>query len=136
MTANGIGQKVTRRQELAIAALLEHPRVEDAARAVGVGQLTLWRWRRRPEFEAAYRAARARVVEQAIGNLQAVTGEAVAALRRNLTCGVPAVEVRAAEAILEQVMKGLHLVELEARIAALERTEAEPDRTGRPACGP
>ena len=117
----GHGEKLERKQELAIIALLTEPTVEEAAQAVGVSPVTLWRWMQLEDFRAQYRAARRQALENAVAQLQRTAGEAIEALRRNLACGVPSVEVRAAQVILEQAAKGVELIELEARIAELER---------------
>src|SRR3990172_5995700 len=97
----GHGEKQTRKQEQAILALLSEPTIEAAAEACGVGQATLWRWMQLPSFQSEYRAARRWLVEASIGTLQYATTEAVETLRRKLTCGHPATEVRAATAILD-----------------------------------
>ena len=129
----GHGEKLGRKQELAIIALLNQPTVEEAAQAVGLSQVTLWRWMQLDDFRAQYRAARRQALENGIARLQGTTGEAVGALRRNLACGAPSVEVRAAQVILEQAAKGVELIELEARIEALEQqlaAAAEPRQGG------
>ena len=48
----GHGQKLGRKKEAAIAALLTNRSVDEAARAAGVGATTLWRWLKLPEFQA------------------------------------------------------------------------------------
>ena len=60
----GHGAKFGQKMEQAIAALLSHRSVEEAARAIGVGVNTLSRWMKQPEFEAALREARRRVSER------------------------------------------------------------------------
>ena len=120
----GHGEKLERRQEQAIAALLAHPTIPAAATACGVGEATLWRWLQQPDFRAAYREARRQVVEVAIAGLQQATGEAAEALRRNLTCGQPGAEIRAALGILGQAIKGAELLDLAERVAALEEQQA------------
>ena len=114
-----------RKQKLAIVALLQQPTVEAAAKAVGVADVTLWRWMQQPEFTERYRAARRQVLEQAIAQLQRASSEAVETLRRNLSCTVASVEVRAALAIIDQAVKGAEVLDLETRIAALETAAAE-----------
>src|SRR5262249_43542576 len=94
-----VGKK-KRKQKGGIIALLAHPTMPEAAKACGVGESTLWRWLQDPEFQAAYRQARRQVVEKAIAELQGACSDAVNSLTRNLTCGVPAVEVSAAKTIL------------------------------------
>jgi hypothetical protein len=122
---------LTRRQEAAIAALLIESTHHAAAVKTKVSEATLRRWLRLPAFLDAYRAARRQIVEASIGRLQQVTCEAVEALKRGLTCGTPAVEIRAAGMVLEQALKGGELLDLAERIEALEvhvreRSKHEP----------
>ncbi len=121
-------QGLTKKQEAAIAALLSTSVMKDAAAQVGISDVTLWRWLQLPEFEAAYRAARRQVVEQAISKLQGATKYAVATLGKNLSCGNPAVEVRAASIILEQAVKGVELIDLQERVERLETLLAEQEK--------
>src|SRR5262249_45427790 len=100
------GCKLGRKQEAAIAALLTERTHAAAARAAGVGETTLQRWLRMPAFQSAYRAARRTLVEAAIGQLQLASKEAVRTLLRNLGCGVPSAEIRAAAQILQLAMGG------------------------------
>lgn len=97
---SGHGEKLSRRKEAAIAALLMHSTLADAAPDAGVSLATLRRWLQIPEFAHAYQAARAEVVERAIGRLEAQAGEAAETLIRNLRSGRPAAEIRAAVALL------------------------------------
>ncbi|HET8998938.1 MAG TPA: RNB domain-containing ribonuclease [bacterium] len=92
----GHGEKLTRKQEQAIAALLAEPTLGSAARRCGVSETTLWRWLQDEEFQAAYKNARRSAVDAATTCLQQAATEAVACLRRALTCGQVAAEVRAA----------------------------------------
>ncbi len=121
----GHGEKLSRKQEAAIAALLSAPTIKDAARGCDVSEVTLWRWLQLAEFAAAYRAARRQVVERAVSELQAATGEAVETLKRNLHCEQANVEIRAAQIILEQAIKGVELIDLQERIERLEERMKE-----------
>ena len=80
----GHGEKLSRKKNQAIAALLELPTIRAAAEAVGVGESTLYRWLGNDSFREAYAAARAEVVRHAVANLQRSTSEAVEALREVL----------------------------------------------------
>ena len=62
--------KLNRKQEALIAALLTEPTHAAAAVKAGVSEATLHRWLRLADFQAAYRQARRRIVETAIGRLQ------------------------------------------------------------------
>ena len=114
------GAKIDRKGEAVIAALLTEPTHAAAAAKAGVSEATVQRWLRRPEFRAAYRSARGAVVESAVGRLQHATAEAVEVLRRNMACGVPAVEVRAAVAVIEKAVEGVELMNLATRLEELE----------------
>jgi hypothetical protein len=111
---------INRKQEQAIAALLSAQTIKAAAAECGVAEVTLWRWLQSDEFAAAYRTARRQVVERAVSELQGACGEAVETLKRNLTCENPAVEIRAAQIILEQGIKGVELMDLQGRVERLE----------------
>jgi hypothetical protein len=124
----GHGEKQSRLEDAALAALLSTRTVAAAAEQVGVGERTLGRWMAEPAFKARYREARQQIVEHAIGRLQQATDEAVEALRRNLECGVPAVEVGAAKAVVEYVLKVGDVFDLAARLAALEAAGAAAER--------
>jgi len=103
----GHGEKMGRKFEQAIAALLDRPTVTEAAAAVGVDESTLRTWLRDAEFQAAYATARREVLERTVARLLAITGEAVEALRRNLTAEKSADQLRAAALILEYATRGV-----------------------------
>ncbi len=126
--SRGHGDKLSRTQEKAIAALLSAPTIGEAAKACGVNDATMWRWLQLPDFAAQYRLARRQVVERAISELQAATGEAVEALRRNLHCENPGVEIRAAQIVLEQAIRGVELIDLQERVERLESLLAEQEK--------
>lgn len=116
----GAGTKRERLRERAIEALLRCGSVREAAQEVGVAASTLLRWLQDSDFRQALEAARERALETAIAQLQQAAGEAVEALRRNMRCGTPTVEVQAARAVLDAIMRFGEHVELRQRVAALE----------------
>jgi hypothetical protein len=127
-------KKLGRKMEAAVAALLAEPNHRAAAARAGVAESTLHRWLRdEPGFAAAYRSARRAVVEHAVAQLQALTGDAVARLRANLTCGTPHAEIRAAVAILGHALRGVEVLDVLARLAELEKAHA--DRNAAPPAG-
>ena len=118
----GHGGKRAQREEAAIAALLDQPTIAGAAATAGISGPTLKRWLADPGFKARYREARRQVVEGALGRLQAGATLAVDALERNLTCGIPAVEVGAARSILDHATRAVETVDTLERIEQLEAT--------------
>jgi hypothetical protein len=127
----GHGEKLSRKQEQAIAALLSEATVGAAAERAGVGEVTLWRWLKDDAFKAAYREARRQVVEKAMAQLQQATWAASTTLLRLLNAGSESVRLRAAEAILNHASRGLELLDFEERITALEQKLNETVAQGR-----
>ena len=127
---------LSRRHEAVIVALLANPKMKDAARAAGVSEATVWRLMQREDFQRRYREAQEKAFDGALGTLQGAATEAIAALQKNLACGVPAAEVGAAKTILDFTMKAREQFGYERRIKALEdalraREEAAKRRAGR-----
>lgn len=121
-TTNDAFEKLGRKKEEAIAALLSHRTVEDAGRACNRRARTLYRWLNEPEFRAAYLNARRAAFSQSIGRLQQASSAAVSTLLKVMVDpGAPAsARVRAAEAVLDHTAKGIELEDLEERLAAIE----------------
>ena len=119
----GHGAKFGHKKEQAIAALLSHRSVEEAARAVGISANTLLRWLTDPDFDAACREARRTAFSQSIARLQDAAGAAVTTvLKIMLDLKAPAAtRLRAAEIVLEQATKAIEMEDIEARVAELER---------------
>jgi DNA-binding MurR/RpiR family transcriptional regulator len=119
----GSSGKLGRKKERAITALLENQTLADAARAVGIGETTLWRWLQEPGFKSAFREAKRRVLDEALTTLQKATGKAIGALVSILEDqGKPAsARVTAAKTILETAVKSIQVEALEARVEQLER---------------
>ncbi len=118
----GHGAKLPRKQHQAIAALMSCRTLREAAETVGVGEATIFRWLQDKHFQNAYRKAKHQVVQQALSNLQQVSGQAVDALRKIMLDPKkpPSTRVTAARVILESAIKALEVDNLEARIEALE----------------
>jgi len=127
----GHGQKLGRKQEAAIAALLSQRTVEDAARVAGIGTRTLFRWLELSEFREAYLQARRQAFGQATARLQQATGAAVSVLLSLMLDGkAPAASrVRAAHSVLDMAAKALELDDIEMRLRQLE--EAQEEKSGR-----
>ena len=115
--------KIRQKMEQAIAALLSHRSIEEAAREVGISPNTLMRWMKEPEFQATCREARRTVFSHAIGRLQ----DCCRRCRNDRfedhagpEC-TGATRLRAAEVVLEQAAKAGEIEDIEARVARLEQ---------------
>ena len=122
-----IFDKLSRKQEEAILALLANRNVEDAARASNVPVRTLFRWLKEPLFNAAYREAKKAAFAQAVARLHHLTGAAVSTLGKvMLDAGTPpSTRVRAADSILNHTIKAIETEDIEARLVELEQSADE-----------
>ena len=114
--------KFLRKKELAIANLLQTPKIAEAAKATGIGEATLLRWLKEGDFRELYRQAQRLAVNAAIGRLQYATSEAAQVLvcvMNDETAGASA-RVTAAKAVIEMGFRGVELQDLEGRILVLE----------------
>ena len=120
------GSILGRKQEDAIAALLIHRNIDEAARAAGIGARTLLRWMKLPEFQMAYREARRQAFGQAIARLQQASSAAVSVLHKVMVdAGTPpSTKVRAADSVLNHTIKGIEAEDILERLAALEQANA------------
>jgi hypothetical protein len=122
---------LTRKQETAIAALLSHSTMKEAATAAKVGETTLWRWLQEDDFHAAYMTARRETVKQAIAQLQNTTSEAVAVLKEVMSnkSANDFARISAAKAIIEYSIKAVEIEDLEQRVCDLESSmNAKPGK--------
>jgi hypothetical protein len=123
---SGHGDKFSRKQEEAVAALLTQRNIEEAARTAGISTRTLMRWLQVPEFQKAYRQGRRDAYSQAVARLQQGTSAAATILLRTMVDpGTPAsVRVRAAEVIFSHAFKAIEIEDIEARVSELEQAAA------------
>lgn len=125
MPGDGHGAKLHCKREAAILALLQSGSVEQAAENVGIGPATLQRWLKQEAFQLQYREARRAIYERGMSQLQTVVGEAVTTLRLNLNSIRPAIQVKAATAILLHASRACELLDLSERLSRLESLQKE-----------
>lgn len=113
---------LTAKQQRAIDALLREPTTQAAAEAAGVSKATIFRWLADEAFSAAYQTARGQLLESTLTALQSASVEAVNVLREVMTdASLNAfARVSAAKAVLEMGFKAREVLEVEARLSALE----------------
>lgn len=120
MAQNG---SISTKQRKAIHAMLTCKTTEEAAEAAGVGRRTLTRWLSEDEvFNAALDAAGDQAIREAVSNLAgdaASAARTLAAIHKDETISA-AVRVRAARAVLTEVLKLREQRELAERVARLE----------------
>ena len=132
----GHGEKITRKQEQAIAALLSESSIGQAARTAGLGEKTLRGWLRRPAFQQAYARARGAGLQQAVAKVQQAASAAVDTLVQKLQSPADMVAVRAASERLGFTLKATELLDYKRRLEAIEaRLNDQQPSWGQPGGG-
>lgn len=112
---SGNGEKITRHQERAIAALIEQSTLAAAARVANISEATLRRWMKQPAFSVEYAAARRGLVSNTVKNLHKAGNAALATLIKIMANDQASAAARAAAArtVLELGLRerpvGIHL---------------------------
>lgn len=117
------GGKLTPKQERAIRALLTSKNVGEAAAAIGVSERTLYRWLTDPAFRAALSVAEGDLLDAATRRLLTLQDDAIGAFEDVLTGGPDVTDtarLRAAQAVLDYLLKLREMRSVEERLTALE----------------
>jgi len=122
---NGNGTEISPKQHQAIQALIVHSSVAVAAKSVGVGVRTLYRWLDAPEFRLALNGAFDKAIDAAARGLVRLTDKAIRVTETVLDDpeSHPSTRLRAAEIVLSNVLKLAELRTLAQRVAALEERQ-------------
>jgi hypothetical protein len=106
-----------------LLALASGQTVRDAARAAGIGERTATRRVADPDFRRRVGELRAEMIGRALGKMADGMADAADRLRQLLQAESEGVCLGAAKALLELSVKLRDSVEIEERLAALERRE-------------
>lgn len=112
--------KISAKQEKLIALLLTERTADAACFKAKVAPSTLWRWMKDETFTSEYRKVRRRLLENTVARLQGLAVQAVDTLERNLNCENPAAEIRTAQIIIEQTIRGVDLLDVDQRLEHME----------------
>lgn len=113
-------ENLSEKQELALAALLLGKTRKQAARSASVNEVTVYRWLNNEVFRFHLRERRGRLFDEATGQIYGLTDKAITTIKRNLDCGNPSVEVRAALGIISQALSARN-DEVLARLEKMEK---------------
>jgi predicted site-specific integrase-resolvase len=127
---SGHGEKFTRKQEVALAALAAYPTLGEAAQACGVSVATLRRWLQRPDFRAGLRKAGRNLLDASLDDLIRASRRAVQVLVEAMESEKETIRVKAAMALLDRAVSATQAFDFEARLEAIEEALARP-RAGR-----
>jgi hypothetical protein len=124
-------ERLTRKHQKTVDALLATGDVAAAAKEVGVSRETVYRWLRQPAFAQAVRDAEAQALDDLSRLLVRLGRTAAGTLAKTMSdlSVPPATRVRAADVTLSRLLQLRELATLEARVVELERlAEVETDR--------
>ena len=117
-----MSENLTPRQRKAVEALLTCCDTSQAAEAAGVSRETVYRWMREPAFREALQEATREALEGLSRELVRLGVKAVQALVEVLDGPeAAAARVRAADVILGRLLQARELIDMETRLAELER---------------
>lgn len=126
MSENGTLKTLAPAQRKAIEALLTCGNVASAALAADVGRTTIYRWMKEDLFTSELRIAEQEAVAGLARALAGLGDSAAEALRAALQPDQKmSVRLRASEVVIGNLLRLRELVELEARISALEAGNAK-----------
>lgn len=117
-----ISGALSTKQSKAIAALLSSKTVLSAADLAGVSARTLTRWLADDDFKAALLEAESGAIDAATRRLIGLQGKAIDTLEETMADrqALPGIRMRAAQSILDFLMRLRDLRNIETRLAALE----------------
>ena len=103
-------------------AMFEHGSVQKAAAALGMSEVTVWRWTRKPEFQEAYSEVRREALSRTGSRLlQGANAAAATLLKLMVSEGTPpAVRRHAAENVMQHAEKTYELEDVGLRLKRLE----------------
>jgi Homeodomain-like domain len=120
MTTDDLGER-----EQAALCLARGWTTDKAGEAAGVSGRTVRRWREDPDFEQLVTTARRAMLAEAVAALGSAARDAVTVLHDCLRDDSVSIRLRAALGVLAALPSIAEHVELEERLAALERAVAE-----------
>jgi hypothetical protein len=121
----------SRSDELLLGALAAGSPVDQAAETAGISVRTAYRRLAEPAFARRLAQARDELISSALGELVECASEAVATLRALLSASDERVRLGAAKSTLEQLLRLRETLTLSQRLAVLERTMQQRQRSGR-----
>ncbi len=118
----GHGEKKSRKEDLAILALLTEPTMKSAAEKAGVAEITLWRWMQQAEFKEKYQTAKREAVSHATAKLrQSMTVAIDALVEMAKDKKTPAMaRATACRTLIEYGFKAHEMEDLQERVERLE----------------
>ena len=124
-----MSENLTPRQRKAVESLLTTGDKSTAAEAAGVRRHTIYVWLRKAAFQQALRDAEAEALQSLSQALARLGRKAADTLDKSMDADSPTVRVRSSDIVLQRLLQLRELVDLDARMRALEaRMNASTER--------
>jgi protein-disulfide isomerase-like protein with CxxC motif len=127
MKGKGHGEKQSRKQDLAILALMTEKTLKNAAEKAGIGESTLWKWMQQDEFKERYQEAKRQTVTHVTARLRqsmTIAVDTLIEISQNKKAQAMA-RVVAAKTLLENGFKAVEVEDLQNRVEQLEEAMKE-----------
>lgn len=116
-----VSVSLTRKQLKALEGLLSCQRVEDAAKNAGISERTLFRWLKKPEFQAVLQFAIRETTMETLRRLVVGKDKALDTLEELLDAESESVQRNAAKDWLDFTYQHLELQNINVRLSEIER---------------
>lgn len=129
MKGKGHGEKQSRKQDLAILALMTENTLKEAAGKVGIGETTLWRWMQEDGFKEKYQDAKRQTVSHVTARLRhsmTIAIDTLIEIAENKKAQAMA-RVVASKTLLENGFKAVEMEDLQERVEQLEEQFKEQE---------
>lgn len=120
MAENVARKNLTGRQREALEALFTHATVIDAAQSVGVSSRQMYRWMGEPAFQESLRELERLALEAFSRRLVGMAEKAADAIEAGLDADNVNTKLRAADIFSSRLFQLREMIDIEARLAALE----------------
>lgn len=115
------------RYQRAIDELIKSGSRKEAADRAGVSVGTIDRWHKNREFQIMLTKAQSEATRSITSQVWNALHDATHTLQRNLNCGTPASEIRAASAMFDIALRLRDALDVNDRLSALEEALSDGD---------
>ena len=116
---------ISERQRRALPSLLSAKTITEGYELAGISKTQYYAWKKQPAFKAEYERQSNEIVKDSFSNLKRLAAQAVETMGNLLKSKSAHVRFRAANAIIEHLIKVREQEDISDRIAELERIVEE-----------
>jgi len=114
-------QELSDKQNKAISVILQSRTIAEGCKKAKIARETFYTWLKEPAFKKAFEDQRKELIDLAFHELKISAADAVNVLRKLLSAKNEGIQFKTATAIIENVLKGIQIENLEERLTEIER---------------